>query len=216
MKTKYPIILVHGVMIKDIAFFKAFGRIEKVLKEAGYEVYTAKIDGLGSIENNAKKLKDFIQFVLEKEHIEKVNLIAHSKGGLDSKYMIEELQMNKKVASLTALCTPYKGSPIASWLLKLPMWIKKFIAFWLNFWYRIFGDENPDALTVCDELKRVNKIEDKVLKFNDEIYCQSYSSTITKMRDDFIMSIPLTFSRFSEKIPTDGLAKKSLFFTTFF
>ena len=205
METRYPIILVHGVMIKDIAFFKAFGRIEKVLKEAGYKVYTAKIDGLGTIEDNAKKLKDYLLFIMEKEHVNKVNLIAHSKGGLDSKYMIENLNMENKVASLTALCTPYKGSPIASWLLKLPNWIKKFIAFWLNFWYKIFGDDNPDALKVCDELKRIDKIEDEILNSNDKVYCQSYSSTIEKMKDDFIMSIPLTFSKFSEKLPTDGL-----------
>ena len=205
MKNKYPIILVHGVIIKDFKFFKAFGRIEKVLKENDFNVFTAKIDGLGTIEDNAKQLKDYIDTILKQENADKVNLIAHSKGGLDSKYMIEELEMNNKVASLTALCTPYKGSPIASWLLKLPMRIKKFIAFWLNFWYRIFGDEKPDALTVCDQLKRVNNIEDEVLKFDDKVYCQSYSTTISKMRDDFIMSIPLTFSRFSEKIPTDGL-----------
>ena len=49
MKTKYPIILVHGIVLKDWSFFKAFGRIEKVLKEEGYTVYTSNTDGFGTI-----------------------------------------------------------------------------------------------------------------------------------------------------------------------
>ena len=32
MATKYPIILVHGIVLKDVKFFKAFGRIENVLE----------------------------------------------------------------------------------------------------------------------------------------------------------------------------------------
>ncbi len=31
--TRYPIVLVHGIVLKDIRFFKAFGRIEKELKK---------------------------------------------------------------------------------------------------------------------------------------------------------------------------------------
>ena len=54
MASKYPIILVHGVMLKDFWKFKAFGRIEHVLKEDGHLVFTSTHDGLGSIENNAE------------------------------------------------------------------------------------------------------------------------------------------------------------------
>lgn len=64
MKSKYPVILVHGIMMKDIAFFRAFGRIEKILRASGYEVYTADTDGFGTIENNAVQLKAFIQKIL--------------------------------------------------------------------------------------------------------------------------------------------------------
>ena len=39
---------------------------------------------------------------------EKVNIIAHSKGGLDSRYMITHLGLADKVASLTTVATPPK------------------------------------------------------------------------------------------------------------
>ena len=58
MASRYPIILAHGIVIKDYKFFRAFGRIEKTLKNAGYDVYTSHTDGFGSIENNAAQLCD--------------------------------------------------------------------------------------------------------------------------------------------------------------
>lgn len=205
MKTKYPIILVHGIVIKDFKKFKAFGKIEDILKKEGFVVYSAPTDGFGTIENNAEQLKNFIREILVKEQTEKVNLIAHSKGGLDSKYMINNLEMEDCVASLTTLCTPHKGSPIATNLLKLPRWLLKFISFWINFWYKIFGDQKPDSYAVCQQLKRVDSVEDECLEFSDKVYCQSYSSKMNKATDDFIMGIPHTISMFFEHNETDGV-----------
>ena len=149
LTSRYPIILVHGVLLKDFKFFKAFGRIEKILKNAGFKVYTAKTDGFGTVETNAGQLRAFVNDIRQREGAEKVNLIAHSKGGLDARYMIEHLDMADAVASLTTLCTPHRGSPIASFILRYPSWILQCIAFWINLWYRIFGDRYPNAISVC-------------------------------------------------------------------
>lgn len=205
MKLKYPVILVHGIIIRDFKYFRAFGRIEKILKKEGYEVYTAPIDAFGTVENNAEQLKEFVSRVLSESGAEKVNLIAHSKGGIDSKYMIRNLGMEEAVASLTTLCTPHKGSQWATKIYGLPMFVKKFIAFWLNFWYRIFGDKHPDSLAVCEQLRFVNDIETDTLNFSDKVYCQSYSSVLKRSRDDFIMGIPLIFSKHWENDNSDGL-----------
>jgi len=206
METKYPIILVHGIAIKDIAFIKSFGMIDRILRIEGFKVIKSRIDSFGSIENNAEILKNEIKKLIEESGCGKVNIIAHSKGGLDAKYMIEELEMGEQVASLTTLCTPHKGSPIASGILKLPRFVLKFIAFWVNFWYRIFGDKRPDSLKVCEQLAAVDSIEEETFKVGGDIYCQSYSTTLEKSSDDFIMGIPLMFSRYFEKDKrSDGL-----------
>lgn len=209
MNTKYPIILVHGIAIKDYLFIKSFGRIDKNLKEQGYKVYKSKIDGFGTIENNALILKEEIMHILEEEKVDKINIIAHSKGGLDSKYMIQNLGMEDKVASLTTLCTPHKGSPVASSILKLPKWVLRWIAFWLNSWYRIFGDKHPDSLTVCKQLQEVNDIENETLTVSTNIYCQSYSTKMDRAKDDFVMGIPLIFyHHFLKEENVDGLVKE--------
>lgn len=203
MQTKYPILLVHGIVLKESRFFKAFGKIGKRLKAQGYCVYVATHDGFGTIANNAVQLKSQIEEILRKENSEKINLIAHSKGGLDCKYLIRELGMEGKISSLTTLCTPHKGSPVASKIMKLPKFMLKFIAFWIDFWYRIFGDKHPDSYHVCKELEQHDK--DEPLSCYPEIYCQSFSTKMNRVRDDFCMGIPYVFSRFCEKSETDGL-----------
>ena len=200
--TRYPVILVHGIILKDNRFFKSFGRIEKNLKKNGCCVSTAPTDGFGTIENNAVQLKAYIERVLEKEGAEKVNLVAHSKGGLDSIAAIQS-GMEDKVASLTTLCTPHLGSPIASYILKYPKGLLKFIAFWINLWYRIFGDKHPDCLAVCKELQQRDEAE--MIGFSEKVYCQSYSTTLERGRDDFVMGIPFFFSKRLENKDTDGL-----------
>ena len=210
MSTKYPIILVHGIMLKDFGRFKAFGRIEKLLREAGYTVYTSDADGFGTIEGNAAQLKAQIEHVLSDTGADKVNLIAHSKGGLDSRYMIEHLDMKPRVASLTCISTPHKGSVIATKLYALPRLVKGMVAFWLTFWYRIFGDKDPQVLTVCKQLS--NTPDGALLYFDDTphegIFVQSYSTTLEKSTDDFVMGIPLYFSRRYENSPSDGLVSQ--------
>lgn len=209
MATKYPIILVHGIMLKDYKFIKAFGNIENTLKKNGFIVETSRTDGFGTIENNANQLKKQIEEMLIKYNTDKVNIIAHSKGGLDSKYLIKELGMEEHIATLTTLCTPHKGSKIADKLLTLPKWIIKILEFWLNMLYKFFKDEKPDCVSVAHQLSNINRIEDETINFSDIVYCQSYSTTLKRSRDDFIMGIPLFFSKRFEKDLSDGMVSKT-------
>ena len=117
MKTRYPLLLVHGFAMKDTFFMRSFGRIDRILRIQGHQVFTSKIDAVGNVESNAQQLKEEIDRICAETGAEKVNIIAHSKGGLDAKYMIQHLGMADRVASLTTLCTPFKGSPIASFSL---------------------------------------------------------------------------------------------------
>ena len=100
--TKYPIILVHGIAIRESKIIKAFGKIEESLISAGHDAYTSEHDAFGSIENNAAQLKKTILDILARTGSEKINIIAHSKGGLDAKYMITKLQIC--VAMADPLC----------------------------------------------------------------------------------------------------------------
>lgn len=200
--------MAHGIAAKQVRIMNAFGKIGDVLANEGNSVHIADTDGFGTIESNAEQLKSFIERVLAETGAEKVNIIAHSKGGLDSKYMITELGMEDKVASLTTLCTPHKGSIIASWIWKLPMWLKRYFAFFINTFYKIaLGDKHPDAITACDQLRARDESEE-TLRFSHKVYCQSYSSSIDKVRDCFVMALPMKMQKHFELPENDGLVSE--------
>ena len=208
MASKYPIILAHGIAAKQLRILNAFGKIGYELEKEGYKVFVADTDGFGSIENNAEQLKNYINRVLLLTGAEKVNIIAHSKGGLDSKYMITKLGMEDKVASLTTLCTPHKGSIIASKIWKLPMPIKKIIAFWIDMFYCLFlGDKHPDSIRACDQLRAVDESEE-TLQFSYKVYCQSYSTSISNVKDCFIMGLPMKLQHHYEVTDNDGMVSE--------
>lgn len=199
MTCKYPIVLVHGITFKT-----AYRRIYKHLKKQGYNVFNADCDAFGSIENNAAQIKDYIEKLLKSENAEKVNLIGHSKGGLDCRYMIDFLGMEERVASLTTVCTPHRGTKLADRIYGLPNPLKKFIAFFVNLWYRICRDKHPDVLQVCNQLQSIPESDETVLRVSPAVYCQSYSTTMKKSSDDFIMGIPYIYLKRFEKEMTDG------------
>lgn len=202
--TKYPIILVHGIAIREMKYFKAFGKIETTLTEAGYKTYTAKTDAFGSIENNAEQLRDIILDVLKENGAERVNIIAHSKGGLDTKYMLENLGMDDKVASFTTLCTPHKGSVIATHIWELPRWIRGILAFFINCFYKLIGDKNPDSLKVCEQLK-TNDSDDSVIAYGEKVYCQSYATKMQRGSDCLLMAVPMLIYRKTDGAENDGV-----------
>lgn len=209
MMIKYPIVLVHGMMIRDFKIYRAFRKIRKYLLSSGLKVYVTNQDGVGSIENNALQLKEEILEILEKEKVDKVNLIAHSKGGLDSRYMISMLDMENHIASLTTLSTPHHGSKMSARIMKLPKYMAKFIAFFINITFKIFGDKHPDILTVGKQLCDANMkdFNNRVIN-SSKVYYQSYSSDIDK-KATFLVFIPHKFSRKCEEENTDGVVSIS-------
>ena len=208
MATKYPVILVHGIAAKQLRVLNAFGQIGSHLEEAGYKVYVADTDGFGRIETNAEQLKRFIMSIKAECGVTKVNIIAHSKGGLDSRYMITELGMEDSVASLTTLCTPHHGSIIASKIWNLPKPIKRICAFWIDSFYKIVcGDEHPDSMTACQQLRQID-LSEETIQFSYSVYCQSYSASIDHVKDCYIMALPMKLQKHFQVMTSDGMVSE--------
>lgn len=204
-KCKYPVVLVHGLMAKDFPFWRAFRGIADFLKKQGIAVYVSNQDGIGTIASNAQQLKNELLQIRNTEGCEKVNLIAHSKGGLDARYMISCLDMEEYVASLTTLSTPHHGSGLSEKLLQMPSFLAKTIAFFTNLFFRCLGDRQPDILKVGQELT-----QEAMTQFNQtvgnapKVYYQSFSSTAPHKKA-FLLFIPYQVSRYCEQDDTDGM-----------
>ena len=152
-KTKYPILMVHGVFFRDFRYLNYWGRIPKELKRNGAVVYYGQQQSAAAVEDSGKELAVRIREILEETGCEKVNIIAHSKGGLDSRAAIAHCGMAPYVATLTTINTPHRGCIYAEYLLnKVPEAARQKVAAAYNATLKRLGDENPDFLAAVKDL----------------------------------------------------------------
>ena len=152
-KTKYPILLVHGVFFRDFRYLNYWGRIPKELKRNGAAVYYGQQQSAASVEDSGRELAARIRAILDETGCEKVNIIAHSKGGLDSRAAIAHAGCAPYVATLTTINTPHRGCIYAEYLLnKVPEAARKKVAAAYNATLKRLGDENPDFLAAVTDL----------------------------------------------------------------
>lgn len=116
-KTKYPILMVHGIFFRDWQVINYWGRVPNELIRNGAEVYYGKQQSANKVSVSATEVAERIKEVIAETGAEKVNIIAHSKGGLDSRYAISHLGMDKYVATLTTINTPHYGCKFVDMLL---------------------------------------------------------------------------------------------------
>ena len=152
-KTKYPILLVHSVFFRDFRYLNYWGRIPKELKRNGAAVYYGQQQSAASVEDSGRELAARIRAILDETGCEKVNIIAHSKGGLDSRAAIAHAGCAPYVATLTTINTPHRGCIYAEYLLnKVPEAARQKVAAAYNATLKRLGDENPDFLAAVTDL----------------------------------------------------------------
>lgn len=188
---KYPILLVHGMGFRDDRAVGYWGRIPRKLKENGFSVYLSGQDSNGSIESNSRKVAESIDRVLKAEHADKVNIIAHSKGGLEARYAASSLGYSDKIASITTLSTPHNGSKTVDKLMKIPEPFIKSGCKATDLWFRLLGDKNPDTFSaICsfrtEDARRFNERNPDI----GTIYYQSYAFLMKHSRSDMLMWLP--------------------------
>lgn len=188
---KYPILLIHGMGFRDNKKINYWGRIPDELERLGCKIFYGYQDSAADIETNGQTIVDKIDKIIEKTGSEKVNIIAHSKGGLDSRYAISTLHAGNKVASLTTISSPHNGSKTVDKLMKFPKPLIKFVACLTNFWFRLLGDKQPDSYKVFQSF--TTKAAEKFNLDNPDaegVYYQSYAFAMKNPFSDIFMWLP--------------------------
>lgn len=145
--TRYPILLVHGMAFRDEWRSRYWGRIPETLRQRGAVVYFGGQDAIGTVEGNAAHLVRRIGEICRDTGCGRVNIIAHSKGGIDARAAALVLG-SERVASLTTVSTPHRGSRTLDYVFRLPRALIRFWGFFVNLWYRLLGDREPDFYAV--------------------------------------------------------------------
>jgi triacylglycerol lipase len=105
---KHPVVLIHGLGARSTyGPFDYFYGVPAALRKEGYEVFIPSLTAWQSVEFRSEQLKEQIEDAIPEG---KMNLIGHSMGGLDARYIVSQLGFAERVASVTTIGTPNRGS----------------------------------------------------------------------------------------------------------
>lgn len=213
--TKYPILMVHGAFFRDIKHLNYWGRIPGDLTDNGATVYFGNHQSAAAIRDSAKELAARIRSIVEETGCEKVHVIAHSKGGLDSRAALAYEGIAPLVASVTTVNSPHHGCHFADFLLNhADESLRNKVAAAYNTAARVLGDKEPDFLAATRDLTASS-----CAAFNQEtegeaghiegILCRSIGSKMDRATGG---QFPLNFSYLLASFfdgPNDGLVSET-------
>lgn len=211
-KTRYPILMVHGFFFRDSRLINYWGRIPKELERNGAVIYYGEHQSAAAVAESAQEIAERVQDILRKTGAEKVNIIAHSKGGLDCRYAMAKLGMAPYVASITTVNTPHRGCLFADNLLhKVSGKVQERVAFAYNSLYKRLGDHQPDFLAAARDLTASGCQRFADMPAPEGVFCQSVGSVMEKAkRGKFPLNVTYRYvKRFDG--PNDGLVAETSF-----
>jgi triacylglycerol lipase len=116
---RYPVVFCHGMLAFTTLRMElpddlnCFSPLRAFLRERGFRVLFPQVMPTGGVAARAEQLRSQILRWTD----EPINLVAHSMGGLDARYMISHLGMGDRVQSLTTIATPHRGTYLVDWFL---------------------------------------------------------------------------------------------------
>lgn len=109
-----PFVLAHGINAQANTWDDANASGVLTTMDSSGVLYSRFSTGANdSVAANARDLKSQIGTFLDTVKSKKVNIIAHSKGGLDSQLLATISKPEFEVLSLSTLSTPHRGSVVA-------------------------------------------------------------------------------------------------------
>lgn len=129
-----------------------FRGVEQALEGHGASTYFPTLPPFAGIAQRARVLADDLSTL----KVDRIHLIAHSMGGLDSRYCIHHFDPERRIASLVTIATPHRGTPLASWVLDgdglfqrvIRPWVKTAVVDLTPESCRHFNDVIPDRADV--------------------------------------------------------------------
>jgi triacylglycerol lipase len=116
---RYPVVFCHGMLAMTTLKMQlpedlnCFSALREFLRERGYRALFPQVAPTSGIVARARQLREQIVDWTD----EPVNIVAHSMGGLDARYLITHLGMADRVRSLTTIATPHRGTYLVDWFL---------------------------------------------------------------------------------------------------
>ena len=210
-RTRYPLLLVHGIFFRDWSALNYWGRIPDALTRNGATIFYGGQQSSASVADSGTELAAAIERVTAATGCGKVNIVAHSKGGLDARWAISQLGCAEKVASLTTINTPHRGCNFARQLMeRIPQTAVAAIGSRYDAVFTKLGDADPSFLAGVADLT-----DTECARLNEQLPDAPgvlYQSVGSRMASRFASPFPLNLGNtLIEPLdgPNDGLVAVS-------
>lgn len=184
IRLKHPVLLCHGygaiaTLIKPSPLYD----IAMLMRGHNILAFSPNIVPYAKIETRAERWERVINDLINQTGIEKLNIVAHSMGGLDMRYAISQLKVAPHIESFTTVCTPHHGSSLAELSLRTPEPIREKIVDFLD-WMgnRVHPHTQSNVSESVEQLTRRYMEENFNPRVPDapDIPYYSYSSSVGK------------------------------------
>lgn len=207
---KHPVLLCHGYgAIASLLKPSPLYDVALLMRKHNVAAFAPNIVPYATIETRAEGWSGVIQKLSEKIKTDKVNIIAHSMGGLDIRYAISEFNIAPHVASLTTVCTPHRGTSLAELTLKTPDLIRDKVVDFLDWMGNsLYPQTKSDSVGSVAQLTReyVTEVFNTSIIDTEDIPFYSYTSAVGKGTDHPIKVIAKYQNNFifEKEGPNDG------------
>ena len=134
-KPPLPVILIHGYFEPASVWNEWQKLLQNNTGIKSFPVTFRGDDECGSANQHAKELGQIIKEVKTKTGQDKVNIVGHSKGGLDARVYLADNITRNDVANLIMIGTPNAGSPLADFVARSPLQdLAKFGNLFAKYW----------------------------------------------------------------------------------
>ena len=114
-KCERPVLLIYGFGQTR----RVLNVLENRLRRDGYCVWSVNQGGLfdtfntGGIEDLAKLIAKKVDRIVKRHNLPKIDIVAHSMGGLVARYYVKRLEGYRYVRTLVTMGTPHHGTAVA-------------------------------------------------------------------------------------------------------
>jgi triacylglycerol lipase len=112
---RHPVVFVHGIFHRMPARGTYFRGVPERLRQLGVP---ASFPMLGFANGVADRSRLLAEHVRATWPTGRINVIAHSIGGMATRDFITRLGFAGRVASLTMVSSPHRGTPVADWVVR--------------------------------------------------------------------------------------------------
>ena len=157
--TRFPIAMMHGFAGWDtmIGIYEYFYNVEDDLTDRGYEVDATEVAMFNDSDFRSREVESQLMQMLTDTGARKLNLIAHSQGGLDARRFISGLGHGDDVAVLAMVATPNDGSLIGDMILgNVPGIGQDILAGIVDFFGDLIGGSDNDVIAALGQLSVQN------------------------------------------------------------